>query len=218
MRTEGCREWRESLGAYALGQLDEAERLALEAHLDGCRDCRAEYADLESVARSMALADPAHFAAPEQPPPALGDRIVATIEQERRSARRSRRLRFGFAFGGAATALAAVVLALVLLVGSGEPDASQRVAFANLPPGLEISATLHPRAYGTEVEMYVEGAPSGALCQVELRGSGGVRASAGTFRYRYGEHSAVLSSALDIARTRSIVVRVGNRAFSAPVS
>ena len=33
MKTESCREWRESLGAYALGQLPEGERAALEAHL-----------------------------------------------------------------------------------------------------------------------------------------------------------------------------------------
>jgi hypothetical protein len=41
---------------------------------------------------------------------------------------------------------------------------------------------------------------------------------AGTFRYRWGDDSdAVLSSALDLSRTRAIVVHAGNRVFSAPV-
>ena len=42
MKAESCREWRESLGAYALGHLPAEERAGLEAHLDGCAECRAE--------------------------------------------------------------------------------------------------------------------------------------------------------------------------------
>ena len=36
MKTERCREWREDLGAYALGHLSGEEQARLEAHLDGC--------------------------------------------------------------------------------------------------------------------------------------------------------------------------------------
>ena len=36
MKAEGCREWRERIGALLLGQLSEEERFATEAHLDGC--------------------------------------------------------------------------------------------------------------------------------------------------------------------------------------
>ena len=92
------------------------------------------------------------------------------------------------------------------------------MTFSSLPPGMEIAATLKPRAYGTEIEMYVEGVPSGTLCRVVLRGPHGSRLPAGTFRYRYGADEAVLSSALDLSRTRSIVVHVGRRAFAAPVA
>ncbi len=42
MKTERCREWREALGAYALGHLADDERAGLEAHLEGCPACRAE--------------------------------------------------------------------------------------------------------------------------------------------------------------------------------
>ena len=60
MRAEGCREWRTALGAYALGDLAASERAGLEAHLDGCAECRAELASLESVAPLLSLADPSH--------------------------------------------------------------------------------------------------------------------------------------------------------------
>lgn len=217
MKTEGCREWRESLGAYALGRLPEGERAALEAHLEGCSECRAELAELESVARVMPLADPERFAEPAQPPAGLGKRIEATIASERRASRRRRR-RFGLALGGATAAAAAAVLAIFVLGGGSSSSPEQRVTFSSLPPGIKIAATLEPRAYGTEVHMYVEGVRSGTLCRVVLRGPHGARLPAGTFRYRYGEEEAVLSSALDLSRTRSVVVHVGRRAFAAPLA
>ncbi|HWB69644.1 MAG TPA: hypothetical protein VG518_06670, partial [Solirubrobacterales bacterium] len=46
----------------------------------------------------------------------------------------------------------------------------------------------------------------------------GLPVSAGSFRYRWGEDSqAVLSAALDLSRARTIVVRAGERTFTAPV-
>jgi hypothetical protein len=212
-----CREWRELLGAHALGQLLGAERVGLEAHLEGCARCRAELASLEPVARMLPHADPARFEQAPQPPPELGARIAAVIEGERRRVRQRRRLFGGFALGGAATALAAAALAIFVLPG-GSSSPEQEVRFASLPPGVTINATLQPHAYGTEIHMYVHGIPSGTLCRVSLRGPRGVAYPAGTFRYRWGEDSdAVLASALDLSRTRAVVVRAGNRTFVAPV-
>jgi predicted anti-sigma-YlaC factor YlaD len=218
MKTDGCREWRESLGAHALGQLPGDERAGLEAHLEGCPACRAELESLESVARMMPLADPERFGTSPVPPPELADRVAASIRDERRSQRRRRR--FGLAFGGAAAAAAAAAaLAIFVLGGGSGPETEQRVAFGSLPAGMKITATLEPRAFGTEIHMYVTGVRSGTLCRVALRGPRGIRLPAGTFRYRYGtDEDAVLSSALDLSSTRSIVVNVGNRTFSAPVN
>jgi Putative zinc-finger len=217
MRTEGCRERRESLGVYALGQLPEEERAGLDAHLEGCAECRAELAELESVARIMPLADPVRFAEPAQPPPGLGERIATRVAGERRTKRRRRRLRLGLALSGATATATAAVLGILVLSGGSGGGPEQQVAFSSLPLGMKIAATLEPRAYGTEVHMYVEGVPSGTLCRVVLRGPHGAHLSAGTFRYRYGEDEAVLSSALDLSRTRAIVVHVGKRVFAAPV-
>jgi hypothetical protein len=191
-RPDGCREWRHLLGAYALGDLGTGERAGLEAHLEGCAECWAEAESLEGVA--------------------------ATIGRERQVAVRRRRWRFGFALGGATAAVAAALLAIVVLPGGNSSQPAQHVEFASLPAGVKIDATLEPHPYGTEIRMYVKGVRSGTLCRVYLRGPRGERVPAGTFTYRWGDDSeAVLSSALDLSRTRAIGVHAGNRTFVAPV-
>jgi hypothetical protein len=218
-RPDRCREWRQLLGAYALGDLGDGERKGLEAHLEGCPGCRAEAESLATVARLLPLADPARFGRPApRPSPQLGDRIAAAVEDESRATRgRSRHRRFALALGGAAAA-AAAALAILVLPGGGGGDPAQHVEFASLPAGVQIGATLEPHAYGTEIRMYVKGIRSGTLCRVSLVGPRGARVPAGTFRYRWGDDStAVLSSALDLSRTRAIDVRAGGRTFVAPV-
>jgi hypothetical protein len=218
MRTEGCRQWRESLGAYALGQLPADERVALEAHLEGCPECRAEAESLGSVARLLPHADPARFGPAPQPPAELGKRVAVAIRSERRAQRRQRRLRWGLSLGGAAAAAAAAVLAIFVLGGgeSGAPE--QHVSFNSLPHGVKIGATLEPQAFGTEIHMYVSGIRSGTLCRVYMRGPDGRPVSAGTFRYRWGgDEAATLSAALDLSRAQALVVHAGDRTFVAPL-
>ena len=220
MKTDQCREWRESLGAYALGHLPAEERGGLEAHLEGCPDCRAEVEALAGVATALPHADPQNFFGPAPQPPAdLGRRILAGFEADHAKTRRRRRRRFGLAFaGGLAAATAAIVAVVIVAGGSGGGTPAQQVEFASLPPGVAISATLEPHAFGTEISMYVSGIRSGTLCRVFVTGPGGTRFSAGSFRYRWGEDSeAMLSSALDLSRTMAIGVHAGGRTFIAPV-
>jgi hypothetical protein len=218
MKAESCRDWRPLLGAYALGDLGGEELAALEAHLEGCHQCRAEAESLGTVARLLPLADPDRFSQPPPRPAAdLGQRIAGVIGSEERVVRRRRRWRFGFALGGAAAA-AAAVLALFVLPGGGGGTPEQHVEFGSLPGGVKIYATLEPHAFGTEIQMYVKGVRSGTPCHVYLRGARGERVSAGTFIYRWGDDStATLSAALDLSQTRAIGVRAGNRTFVAPV-
>ena len=215
-----CREWRELLGAFALGHLPDDERAGLAAHLDGCAECRAELAALQPVARMLPYADPERFESAPQPPAELGQRIAATIEGEkqRQHKRRQRRRFGGFALGGAAAALATAVL-LLFVLGGEEASPERQVKFVSQSGEVTIDATLEPHAYGTEIRMYVHGVESGTLCRVALRGPKGVTYPAGTFRYRWGDDSdAVLSSALDLSRTRAVVVHAGRQTFVAPVN
>jgi hypothetical protein len=218
MKTEICREWRESLGAYALGQLGVEERASLEAHLEGCPGCRAETEALVSVARLLPHADPKHFGPAPQPAADLGKRIAATISAERRSKGRQRRLRLGLGLSGATAVAAAAVLAIFVLSSNEGAGPERHVAFRSLPSGVKIAATLEPQAFGTEIHMYVSGISSGTLCRVYMRGPGGTEISAGTFRFRWGgDAAAVLSAALDLSRARALIVHAGDRTFVAPL-
>jgi len=221
MTAERCREWRELLGAYALDRLPVGERAGLEAHLEGCAECRAELDSLAGVARLMPLADPGRFETAPSPPAALGDRVLAAVESERRASEREsrgrRRWRLGLALSGVAAATAA--LAIFVLAGSGGEGAPEReVAFHSLPPRMEIETTLVPHSFGTEIHVYVSGVRSGTLCRVFLRDDAGRRSSAGSFRYRWGEDSeAVLTSALDLSNAAAVGIQVGRQTFEAGV-
>lgn len=217
MKTESCRERREVLGAYALGHLTAEERAGFEAHLEGCPGCRAEAESLAGVARLLPHADPARFGPAPVAPAELGQRIAAKIGAERRAGRRRRQLHLGLAFGGVAALAVAAILALFVVGDEGGAGPEQHVTFGALPAGVKIGATLEPRAFGTEIHMYVKGIRSGTLCQVFMRGPGGT-VSAGTFRYRWGgDSAAVLSAALDLSRAEALVVHAGSRTFVAPI-
>ena len=216
MKAESCREWRESLGAYALGQLPEEERVRLEAHLEGCPHCSAELEQLSALSHPMALADPARFDTTPALPASLARRVASAIGRERRK-RRRRRTGLGLAFGGTVAAVA-TVLALVVFAGSSEPGPEQHVTFSSLPKGIKVSAKLIPNAFGTEIHMYVKGVSSGTLCRVYLRRRDGSELSAGTFRYRWGDGSfPILSSGLDLSKTAALELRIGSHTFVAQV-
>jgi putative zinc finger protein len=218
MKAEGCREWRERIGALVLGQLPEDERLATEAHLDGCPGCRAEAEDLAPVGSLLERADPDRLAPAPAPPPGLRERIVRRIAAERRTERRRRtRLRLGLAAAAGAAAAGAAVA--VILVGSDQGTSSETVAFRSLPRGASAEATLAPRPWGSEITVHVYGFRPGTLCQVWLRRSDGKRVSAGSFRYVYGGEGdhAGLSSALAPEDATAIGLRAGSRTFVAPL-
>jgi hypothetical protein len=221
MTTDDHRDWKLSLGAYALGDLPAEERAAISAHLEGCAECRTELRSLEGVAALLPLADPARIEQPALRPPAeLGARIEAQIAAETsREGREKRRGRRRWWAGGAiATAAVAALLTLVVLPIGGENSPAQEVHFASVPNGVSIKATLEPHAFGTEIQMYVKGVSSGTLCRVFLRDEQGVTFSAGSFRYRVGDDSeAELSSALDLSQAAEIGVHAGGRTFVAPV-
>ncbi|HEY2478166.1 MAG TPA: zf-HC2 domain-containing protein [Solirubrobacterales bacterium] len=221
MRTDDHRDWRLSLGAYALGDLPADERAAVAAHLEGCAECRAELRSLEGVAALLPLADPDRVEESALRPPAdLGTRIEAQIAAESaREGGEKRRRRFRLGFGGAvAVAAVAALLAIVVLPIGGESSPTQEVQFASVPKGISIQAKLEPHAYGTQIYMYVKGVRSGTLCRVFLRDDHGRTYSAGSFRYRWGDDSeAELSSALDLSQAAQVGVHAGGRTFVAPV-
>jgi anti-sigma factor RsiW len=111
-------EHADTVAAYLLGALSEAERRSFEAHMAACAHCREDVAELRVVAEALPLAVP-----PVAPPPALRERLLETVraEAEVLSAagaaadrpRPERKRRFATSFGRP-LALAGAAMALLL--------------------------------------------------------------------------------------------------------
>ncbi|MFI7304570.1 anti-sigma factor family protein [Micromonospora aurantiaca] len=155
----GC-EFAHDDGAYVLGALAPADRVAYERHLAGCAQCREAVAEIAVLPGLLGRLDPAGLeqfleVGPETSRvPALLD---AARERKRRERSRSRR-RY------ALTALAAAALAMLAGVGVGlvqspaEPTkppvalASMRPVAGTVPVHAEVGLTETP--WGTEVTMH----------------------------------------------------------------
>jgi anti-sigma factor RsiW len=98
------------VAAYALDALDESERREFEEHLAGCEQCRQELEGLRDAAAALAYV-------PEgpAPPPALRERVLQRVHDDRASNVVPLRRRFALpavATFAVAAAAAAIVLGL----------------------------------------------------------------------------------------------------------
>jgi Anti-sigma-K factor rskA/Putative zinc-finger len=84
---DACTWARQRLHAHALGALDEDEQRRLEAHLEGCGECRQMAAELTETANALPAA--LATASPLRPPPRLKDRLIAEVDRSARPRRRS---------------------------------------------------------------------------------------------------------------------------------
>ncbi len=180
------RHWREMLGAYVLGELDEERRAALRAHLEGCGRCRAELRELEPVAAALAEADPRLFESEEPRPPAdLLERTLARVDQARQTEdelqrRRRNRLFRWSAFAAAAAALLIAIGSFALVPKIAGPP-MEPVAFSEAPAGVEAEASLIDHTWGTETILVVSGLEDGKTYELALRNEAGEAVPSGTF-------------------------------------
>jgi anti-sigma-K factor RskA len=102
--------YRDDVGAYLLGALNDLERQAFERHLTGCSECQEEVERLRPAAEAL----PASVVQ-LQPPPALKRRLMAEVEGDVAPTRRAwlPRLR------APRLAFAAAALVLGLAIGFG---------------------------------------------------------------------------------------------------
>src|SRR5262245_17857853 len=105
-----CHEIHELLPLHLYGDLSDAERAAVEAHLAECPACRAELTALSAVRKEL-----------DTPPPALRGVEVASIyrAESERLRRRSRRWRAAAAIA-AITAMALLALRLEVRAERGQ--------------------------------------------------------------------------------------------------
>ena len=180
MTSDTCRELRGALGAAAIGNLEPGEEIALQAHLDGCAECRDELNELSRVARG---ARSGRSCCGERAPRTVSRsrrRVRARMADERSTQQKRRRHRFAAVSATAGAAVAAAVLAFVL-VFSSSGGSGTRVDFP-VKNGVSASATLHPRSAGIEVGFHVSGLDDAEYYWVWVTGDDGDRISAGTFQ------------------------------------
>ena len=112
-----CDEFHDLIPGYAAAALEEAERSAVESHLDaGCSRCQEALVEAQAL-----LADVSLSLDPVEPPPQLRERLLSRVRAET-AADRGRRL--GFRPALLAAGIAALVAGAVVAVLSSQTDGS----------------------------------------------------------------------------------------------
>lgn len=191
MRQEDHRAIREQLGAFALGQLDADERLAVQAHLDGCPSCRAELAAIAPLAGPLRAVRPERIDAQPVPPPGLGEAVLARIRAEagvpsipaarsRTAGRSAQILRAAAAAAVIALAAGAIGFGLSAQGRDATQGALETVA-VQAAADVRASAELVPHTWGLEIKLVATGFEPGLPYRVSVTDDQGRTADAGGF-------------------------------------
>lgn len=184
MNAEEHRVLRELIGAFVLGQLDEPQLGAMQAHLDGCPACQAEVAELAPLRLALRDVDPARVGAQASPPADLGDQVLARIRHSGRELRRNTLLRRGVAgLLVAAAVVGAFVIGSYLGPRPSTPDAPpvQELAVRLTVSGVHADAGLVRHTWGTELQLAATGLQDGGAYTVTFTRRDGTDVSGGTF-------------------------------------
>jgi hypothetical protein len=206
---------RESLGALLLGQLPEPERATLQAHVDGCAECRAEMAEIAPLAGALRHVDPDRLDTTPTPPPQLGEQIIGRAVAERRSG----------PYRGALMVAAGIVVAVLIgggvgfVAGSSTPGVPREpVTLVASDTAIDASATVVPHSWGVEITLDADGFAPGAVYRVVVVDDTGRAVDAGQFvgtgqaRMLCNLNTSVLraqAAGFDVLDTRGTVVLHG---------
>ncbi|CAL9460682.1 anti-sigma factor family protein [Streptomyces sp. enrichment culture] len=185
----------ETVGAYALGILDDAEATAFEAHLATCEWCAQQLDELAGMEPMLAaLADLPGTGTPAigeslsaRPSPRLVERLVDEVAE-----RRARKRRRGFYLVAAAAAL--IIGGPVVAVATSAGDTGTKVeahasspakeAFDVIPdklratdPATRVSATVavEKKAWGTHAVLELKNVKGPQRCSLIAVGKNGER-------------------------------------------
>lgn len=154
----GCGHEHED-GAYVLGALSAADRVAFERHLPGCAACTRSVGELAGLPGLLArvpteVLDEGELAVP------VPDTLLPSLLRQARRTRRRRRLVIGAA-AAAVTAVVAVGIGIALRdEPASEPTAAPTAAAVQLDPvgGRQLSGwvSLTPVRWGTRLDLTCE--------------------------------------------------------------
>ncbi|GGX98656.1 anti-sigma factor family protein [Streptomyces fructofermentans] len=218
--SQGQGDLHETVGAYALGILDDVEATAFEAHLATCEWCAQQLDELAGMEPMLAaLADlPAAQGTPAigdslaaRPSPRLADRLVDEVAE-----RRAKKRRRGFYLVAAAAAL--IIGGPVTAIGVTGGDTNQSAqplqsaspakdAFTHMrdkaeatDPKTEVSATvgMEGKAWGTHAVLELKNVTGPEKCSLIAVGKNGDRETATTWavpKWGYGIKNAATEQA-----------------------
>jgi predicted anti-sigma-YlaC factor YlaD len=188
-------EMRESLGAYVLGSLDAAETAEVTAHLHNCESCRLDYTRLAGLPNALALV-PSEAWEPAPPSDLLLGRLLTRLAAEQNADRLAQRRRL--VAGSVAAAVAAAVIggASVALVrnvtdsstagpGTVQTATSWRLSGRSTDGSVWGSVTVIPVAWGSRMELQLDGVPPGQKCSLVVEDSSGKVWDGGSWRVSY---------------------------------
>jgi anti-sigma factor RsiW len=187
---------RSALAAYALGALPADELHAVDEHVAGCAECRAELGELSELEAALAQVPPEAFL---EGPPDGGDlllqRTLRQVRKERTAAARPRRL----LVAAGVVALVAAALGGGALIGrgtapsvqagGGTPTASAPATsvptrtFAATDPksGASMTVGLTPAAGWVRIHVSAGGIKAGQKCRLEVVDKRGTATQAGSW-------------------------------------
>jgi hypothetical protein len=181
MTGQDCVRWQGDLAMHSIGKLEPEVAVGLQAHLDGCAECREQAAELAPVADALRFAAPAAVEDPEatQVPPRLQESVLSRLEAESGQTRRRSRRRVGVVASLAAGIAAAVVV--VASVVSGPPTPSGRIVALTGAPGTAGTIMLVRSSSGTDVTLREHGQPVGRNFVVTMESTSGKWWQAGSY-------------------------------------
>ncbi|MGJ5755506.1 anti-sigma factor family protein [Streptomyces puniciscabiei] len=183
----------ETVGAYALGILDDAEATAFEAHLAGCEWCAQQLDELAGMEPMLAaLADlPGSGSSPAigeslsaKPSPRLVEKLVDEVAEKRAQ---KRRRSFYMIAAAAALIIAGPLAAVAVNSGSGGGQVTASAAqttFESMPdrksatdPASQTSATIamQQKDWGTQAVLELKNAKGPLKCSLVLVAKNGQR-------------------------------------------
>lgn len=194
-----------------LGGLEPAESAAVEAHLTGCADCRAEHVSLAGLPALLARVslEEVEAAADEPAPSETGlRRLLDRIGAER--ARRRRRVRLALVGAAAAAVIFAaggVAVGAELLDRPDGPGPDAEVWSAvDDTTDVSLTATLEPFGWGTKVDAVMNGLQAGDICLIRVVDRDGKAWDAGS--WLVGDDAKDLRWAGDVGIPLEQVARV----------
>jgi hypothetical protein len=182
-----CEQWRDPIAMRSLGGLSSDEALALDAHLEGCAECRSLAEEMSSTVAMLAYVDPSAIEPTALVAPELAERVLGDLRRAGVLQRRRRRVMTSAA--SLVGAIAAAVILFALLSGTSPTTNQRTLALGPTTAGalsdgssITAQAVLVDQSWGTSVDFSERGLPGGGVYTVSMKTATGAWWTAGTYR------------------------------------